>query len=65
MGYVNDDDAILEFDCMVNMNPMNCNEKSDAYAYVVESQGKIDIEHRCNEKVAISLDEYNKSEFEY
>lgn len=59
-----DDDAILDYDCMENMNPMNCKEKSEAYACVVESQKRIDLDHRRNEKTAITLEAYNKREFE-
>lgn len=59
-----DDDAILDYNCMENMNPLNSKEKSEAYACVVESQGKIDTDHRRNEKGAISLEAYNKNVFE-
>lgn len=58
-----DDDAILDYDCMEKMNPLNTVNKSEAYACVVKSNGKIDLNHRRNQQRQIPIEEYNSNEF--
>lgn len=58
-----DDDAILDYDCMEKMDPTNAINKSEAYACVVMSHGKVDLEHRRNSKGKVPIEEYRKKEF--
>lgn len=58
-----DDDAILDYNCMENMNPLNRKEKGEAYACVVKMQGQIDTGHRRNLNGPNSLEDYKNNEF--
>lgn len=57
-----DDDAILDLDCMENLDPATSSFKSDAYACTVASHGKIDLNHRRFYRFA-STEEMYRGEF--
>lgn len=60
---ITDDDAILDFNCMEEMNPEKAAIKTLAYACTVKSHGDIDISHRRKFDGNCAKTEYDKEIF--
>ena len=58
-----DDDAILNNECMYYMKPKIDSNRVLSYACTVVNKGEIDISHRRNDNVPVSLELYQDKEF--
>ena len=58
-----DDDAILDYDCMQEMNPETASHYAQAYACSVFFKGERELSHRKNKRGAMPALNYEKEEF--